>query len=176
MSKGKIMRFFRIINLILFLCFSSSVIANDIIGFWRTTNPKKPEESSIVAIYSYQGKYFGRIVAIYNGQGELVETIYKPIKKATALVGDPYYCGLDIVMDVTLKENGTYRGYIMDPRDGEIYKAGLWRKNQDLIVRGKLFIFGQSYTWTPFSEKNFSINFIKPDISTFVPKKTTVKD
>ncbi|MBS0604568.1 MAG: DUF2147 domain-containing protein [Verrucomicrobia bacterium] len=170
------MRIFRVLNLFLLLCFAFPAMADDIVGFWQTMDKKTHRPSSVIAVYSYQGKCYGRIIGIFDKEGELTDTIYHPISKATAMVGDPYYCGLDIVLAASPKEDGTYRGRVMDPRDGKVYKAELWREGSNLVLRGKLLIFGKNVTWLPFSENSFTLRFKKPDLSTFVPVKAVAKD
>jgi len=102
--------------------------------------------------------------------------MYHPIKKATSLIGDPYYCGLDIVTDVTTRDEDTYRGRVMDPRNGNVYKAELWRKGLNLVLRGKFLVFGKSVTWQPFPEGRFDAEFKRPDLATFVPIKAISKN
>lgn len=162
-----------------YLClilWSFSAFADEITGFWETLDKKTELPSSIVAVYQYQGKYYGKIIGIYDDNQQLIDTIYHPIKRASSLEGDPFYCGLDIVLDVTIREDDSYRGQVMDPRSGKLYRAELWREGANLILRGKLFIFGQNVTWPPFSEHNFTSSFPKPDLSQLVPLHTKAKD
>lgn len=166
----------RVFNLFLLLYFASYAMADDIVGFWQTEDKKKHESGSVVAVYSYQGKYYGKIVAIYDEQGAIVDTIYEPVRKATSLVGDPYFCGLDIVFEASPEENGTYHGHVMDPRNGKVYRAELWRRGNDLVLRGKFFLFGRNAVWPPFADKDFTPSFKKPDLSTLVPDKAVAKD
>ena len=154
---------------LLFFCISSSLFADEITGFWQTINKKTKLPSAVIAIYPYQGKYYGRIIATYDSKGEIDETIYAPKDRAPGVIGHPYYCGLDIVYDARSKSGGTYKGYVVDPKKGNVYTAELWKDNENLILRGKLFIFGKNVVWPPFPEENFNNDFKKPDISKFVP-------
>ena len=122
----------------------------------------------VVAIYPYQGKYFGRIIATYDKKGNLSETLDHPEERAPGLVNHPYYCGLDLIYNLQ-KSGNVYKGKIVDPLKGNVYGAELWRKSANLIVRGKLLFFGKNLTWEPFPESEFSSALPKPDVSKFNP-------
>lgn len=66
-------------------------------------------------------------------------------------------------------KNGKHKGYVVDPEKGKTYTAKLWKQGENLILRGEVLIFGRNVTWPPFPETSFTENFIKPDLSTFVP-------
>ena len=156
---------------LLLTCFCGNLSADqDITGFWCTIDKKTKKTSSVIAVYPYEGKYYGRIIATCNKEGIVEETMYHPESRAPGIQGDPYYCGLDIVWDARPDSNHEkYKGHIVDPREGKTYNAKLWRDGKNLILRGELFIFGKNITWPPFNEENFTADFKKPDISTFVP-------
>lgn len=158
-----------IITLIVFLGLSLSAFAEDITGFWQTINKNNGKTSSVIAVYSYEGMYYGRIIATYDRNGVLNDTIYKPLDRAMGLAGDPYYCGLDIVWtNPPEKEGGKkYKGQVINPDNGKVYTAKLWRDEDNLILRGEVFIFGKNVTWPKFED--FTEEFKKPDLSTFVP-------
>lgn len=161
------MRQVYILSFLLLLC--SALMARDIGGFWQTIDDKTNKPSSIVAIYAYQGKYYGRIIGTYNDKGEIDDSIYDPKGRATGIVGNPYYCGLDFVLAAGYQGGGRFGGYVVDPRDGKMYDAELWKKGADLILRGELFMFGRNETWPPCPDDQFNDKFKKPDVSTFVP-------
>jgi uncharacterized protein (DUF2147 family) len=161
----------------MFLVFFSALGSSEITGFWETTDQKTGDPTSVIAIYPYEGKYYGRIVATYNKEGILDDTIYHPKSRAPGIVGDPHYCGLDIVWHATSEDDdGKYSGSIVDPKEGKVYNAELWRDGENLILRGKLFVFWQDRTWPPFPESGFNATFKKPDLKTFVPKILKTKD
>src|SRR5271168_673542 len=87
------------LSLLFLLCLGSTIQAEDVTGFWQTMNKKTNLPSSVIAIYAYQGRYYGKIIATYDKDGVLDETIYHPKTRAPGVVGNPYYCGLDIVFD-----------------------------------------------------------------------------
>jgi uncharacterized protein (DUF2147 family) len=151
-------------------CMHFSLQADNVTGFWQTMDKNTNQPSSVIAVYPYQGKYYGKIIATYNKEGVINDTIYHPVSRADGIAGNPYYCGLDIVYDAKLNSEGDrYEGYVVDPRKGKIYNAEIWNRNGNLILRGKLFIFGKNVTWPPFPTKNFTADFKKPDLATLVP-------
>lgn len=168
MLKSILLSFFILLNL--------NVIGEGIEGFWVTLDDLTKKPSSVIAIYPYQAKFYGRIIATYNDQGVLDDTIYDPKARALGVLGHPYYSGLDIVWEATLEDNGKYKGHIIDPEKGEIYKVGIWRKGENISLHGKFSVFGESKVWPPFFESGFTKDFKKPDLSTFVPKIPKVLD
>ncbi len=157
-----------ILGIFLFLVLTSALLAEDITGFWQTIDKDTNEPSSVVAVYPYKGKYYARIIATYSHNGELNDTMYNPKGRAPGLEGQPFYSGLDFVWDAE-GGGGTYKGYVVDPRNGKIYNAKLWLEDGNLVLRGQLFIFGRNEYWPPFPMKNFTKKFPKPDLAKFVP-------
>ena len=161
----------KLIGLFLFLAisgFGSAADDDDIGGFWKTIN-EQGEAQCIIAVYPYDGLYYGRIIATFSEKGQVDDSIYKPIKRAPGVVGDPFYSGLDIIWD--LADSGVkYKGKILDPEKGNIYNAELWVDNDgNLVVRGKLMMFGRNQTWRAVVDSDFPKDFKKPDPATFVP-------
>jgi uncharacterized protein (DUF2147 family) len=140
-------------------------------GFWQTINDKTGKPSSVIAVYPYEGNYYGRIIATYNEYGVIDDSIYKPKDRAPGIEGTPYYSGIDIVWEMKPTNKEKYKGSITDPKAGKVYRAELWREGENLILRGKVFVFGKNITWLPFSESRFTSAFKKPDLATFVPVK-----
>ncbi len=153
------------------LCLLSAVFAEDPTGFWQTINDKTGKPSSVIAVYPYEGNYYGRIVATYDENGAINDSIYNPKDRAPGIEGTPYYSGIDIVWDMKPAKKEKYKGSITDPKAGKVYRAELWREGENLILRGKVFIFGKNITWPPFSESGFTSEFKKPDLRAFVPVK-----
>lgn len=148
---------------------STSNDQENIVGFWKTINEKTQKPESIVAIYPYKGLYYGRIILTYYEDGTIQDTIYNPKKQAAGVVGNPYYVGMDILWGLKQQGKKYKDGSVLDPEKGNVYGAEAWRKGADLIMRGKLFIFGRNQTWPPAVETDYPEDFKMPDISTFVP-------
>lgn len=153
---------------IVFLVFSWSAFgAENIVGFWKSLK-ESGEPQCVFGIYEYEGNYYGRIIGTYDEKGQMSDTIYKPKGRAEGVVGNPHTCGLDIVYG--LYDNGaSFKGKIVDPTKGNVYNCELWRQGKDLIVRGKLFIFGRNINWYPTTSGDFPKGFKLPDMKTFVP-------
>ena len=162
----------------LFLLSFTSVIfaAQSAVGFWETINEDTHKPQSIIAIYKYQNMYYGRIIATFGTNGKIKESIYDPQGRAPGVVGNPYYCGLDIIYNLSLQGKNYAGGKIMDPEQGKIYKVLMWLEGGNLVVRGKLLMFGRNQTWIPAKDADFPKGFKKPDLTTMVPNIPKVKD
>lgn len=144
--------------------------AQEVTGYWKTIDDESGKPKSIVLIYPYQGKIWGRIVAIYDEKGNFLDNINHPEKKAELVKGSPYFSGLDIIWNLE-KTDGKYgNGKILDPNKGKIYDAEIWTANGKLMVRGKILMFGRNQTWLPVTDTDLPSGFQKPDPSKFEPK------
>lgn len=169
------MRKFFLFCLFFMQAYSSAFSAEDIVGFWKTINENTGRAQSIVAIYEYQGKYFGRIIGTYDERGHIKDSIYYPKERAPGVIGKPFYAGLDIIWNLQNNGNKYTRGEILDPEKGRIYGAEMWLKNGNLVVRGKILFFGRNQTWLPVTDGEFADNFRKPDLKAFVPSIPRIK-
>jgi hypothetical protein len=141
--------------------------AEEIAGFWKTVN-EEGQAQCIIAIYEYEDLRYGRIIATFDGKGKIDDSIYHPIKRAPGLAGEPFYSGLDIIWDLA-ESTYVFKGKILDPEKGNVYKSELWKEGDNLVVRGKLLFFGRSQTWFPVTAKDFPKDFKVPDLKTLVP-------
>ncbi|MBQ7413394.1 MAG: DUF2147 domain-containing protein [Alphaproteobacteria bacterium] len=117
---------------------ASSWAAADIEGFWTTIDDETNEAKSIVQIYEYRGKYYGRIVDLLKN------------KEAKAnLPNSPAIIGLDIIWDLEPDGKHYSGGEILDPKKGKVYGCEIWRDGENLVVRGKIAFFGRNQTWKP---------------------------
>ena len=151
----------------LLLISKSLVAAEDIQGFWKTVNEEGVAQC-IIAVYEHAGLRYGRIIATYGDDGKIDDSIYTPSKRAPGVVGEPFYSGLDIIWDLA-ESKWAYKGLILDPEHGKVYKAELWKDAEDLIVRGKLLMFGRNQTWYAVVKEDIPDGFKLPDPKTFVP-------
>jgi uncharacterized protein (DUF2147 family) len=152
------------------LIFSALLSAQDVVGFWKTISDKTGKAESILGIYEYQGKYYGRLIGTYNrSDGKMEDTIDHPKDRAPGVQGNPFYSGLDIMWDLKKDGNKYTDGKIIDPQKGRIYNAEMWRQDGNLIVRGEVWVFGQNQEWPPALDSDFPAGFKKPDMTKFVP-------
>lgn len=155
-------------TLIFFSCSTSQ--KQDITGLWKSRDEKSDKPRSLVAIYKYQDKYYGRMLATYDEDGKIKDTILEKKEKATGVVGNPPYCGMDFVYDVEKeKDRDKYKGKIIDPQKGKVYDAEFWLEGNDLIVRGEIWIFGKNIPWHKASKKDLPKGFSMGKIKDFVP-------
>lgn len=157
------------------LLIAQSLAAQDLTGFWQTIDKKTKQPSSVIAIYLYNGKYYGKIVATCNQQGVVCETIERPQSKAPGVIGNPFYCGLDIIWGCAPDGNGVYKGYVVDPQEGKRYTAKIWKEKENLILRGELLMFGSNEVLIRFPESSFNQSFAKPNVASFTPAAFRIK-
>ena len=123
---------------LLILLSGKIALASDITGYWTTVDDETKEQKSIVQVYEYNGRYFGRVVDLFKN------------KEAVAKIkGNPKIIGLDIIWDLK-KDGSKYKGgEILDPQKGKVYGCEMWREGDNLIVRGKIAFLGRNQTWLP---------------------------
>lgn len=148
--------------------FSTSLIADDIAGFWKSFDEKTGEPQSVVAIYPYQGKYYGRMIATYKG-GKLLDTIDNPTLRAPGVKGHPFYSGMDFIWGLEKNDLRYSGGKILDPEEGKEYNAEMWMEDGNLIVRGEILIFGRNQTWVPATAKDLPQGFKLPNLNNLTP-------
>lgn len=120
------------------LCSLAAQAAEGITGYWTNIDDETKEAKSVVQIYEYQGKYYGRVVKLLKD------------KNAKAKIpGNPAVLGLDIIWDLE-QDGDTYSGgEVLDPTKGKVYGCEIWREGKNLIVRGKIAFLGRNQTWLP---------------------------
>lgn len=161
-------------SFIFFLLSLTLFAAEDINGFWKTISDKDGSAQCIIAVYEYQGLRYGRIIGTFDDNGKMADNIYHPVKRAPGVVGEPPYSGLDIIWD--LEDAGSkFKGRILDPEHGNVYKSELWLDGKNLIVRGKLLMFGRSQTWLPAAKADFPKDFKMPDLKKLIPSVPQTK-
>ncbi len=141
-------------------------------GFYQTIDDETNSPKSIVAVYEYQNKVYGRILLTYNTDGTIKDTIKKPTHRADKVKGEPFMVGLDIIWDMVEKDDDDRYsgGRIMDPKKGSIYKCELWEgENDTLNVRGKIGPFGRTQVWHELDKKSLPSEIKNVDYKTFVP-------
>lgn len=148
---------------------------NDIRGLWKSRDQKSAKPRSLVAIYKYNDVYYGRMLATYDDEGNIADTIFKQEGRAPGVVGNPPYCGMDFVYNIQKQRNSDednpkYKGKIIDPQKGNVYNVEVWLDGERLIIRGKLWIFGKNIPWYKASVEDLPKGFSMKDIQQFVPE------
>ncbi|MDA3957300.1 DUF2147 domain-containing protein [Oceanispirochaeta sp.] len=145
----------KILNVFFILCFfAAPLMANTgILGLWKTVDDATSEVKSIVKVYEYQGKVFGRILVTFE-DGKLKDTYVSPSHRAENVKGEPFYAGLDFIWDMEEKGRKWKKGKILDPQEGKVYSSEIWLEGGNLIVRGKIGPFGRNQTWLPATARD----------------------
>ncbi len=138
------------------LCALAAQATANITGYWTTIDDETKEAKSVVQVYEYQGKYYGRVV----------ELLQNPGAKAK-IKGSPSIKGMTIIWDLEKDGDSYSGGEILDPQKGKVYGCEMWRDGANLIVRGKIAFLGRNQTWLP--NKTFKGTSDKP-----TPKKPTL--
>src|SRR5271168_2623575 len=84
------------INLILVSC-TTTDREEGITGLWKSRDQKSDTPRSLVVIYKYHDTYYGRMLATYDEDGRINDTILEQKDHAPGVVGNPPYCGMDFI-------------------------------------------------------------------------------
>lgn len=126
-------------------------------GLWQATDQETGQPNGWFLFRERDGVFDGTIVRMYLKPGESPDVT---CDKCTDDRRDKPWLGLDIVRG--MKRDGlTYKdGTILDPRNGNVYKAVMTLKpdGQTLVVRGYLGIslFGQDRIWTRLPDSAYN--------------------
>ena len=132
----------------------SAFAALPYVGLYQTIDDETNTPKSIVQLYEYQDgdntELAGRIVALYDANGVISETLENPTRVAEKVKNTPKMVGLDIIWDMAwdADDKEFSKGKIMDPKSGKIYSSVIWQDATDsLNVRGKIGPFGRTQKW-----------------------------
>ncbi|MBN2659267.1 MAG: DUF2147 domain-containing protein [Spirochaetales bacterium] len=142
--------------------------AEPITGLWKSVDDTTGLPKSISLIYEHGGVVYGRILATFDEQGQMLDSIMNPVEKAVNVAGEPYYSGLDFIWDMEDRGRKWSRGKIMDPEPAKVYSCDMWIEKGNLIVRGKIGPFGRNQEWLPATvDRDLPAGFVLP--RTLVP-------
>jgi len=148
--------------------------ADQVEGFWKIIDDETGRLRSMIALYQYEDKLYGRIVVTFDEKEKVKNTIYAPVERAVALPDKPFFAGLDIVWELQkdAKKDRWDKGKILDPKKGKVYSSELhWDPvKKHLVVRGKIGPFGRNQFWLPATPKDFPEGFELPDCKQWTPK------
>lgn len=148
------------------------------VGFYQTIDDETNTPKSIVRLYEYLAgddvEVAGRIVALYDTDGKIAETLSNPVKVADKVKGKPKMVGLDIIwnMEWDADDNEYEDGKIMDPKKGSVYSSVMWVDKKDTSkfnVRGKIGPFGRTQTWNVMNASDLPADLQNLDVSTWKP-------
>lgn len=150
---------------------------DDVLGYWKIIDDETGKAKSIIGIYKYDNKLYGRLVVSLDDNEQPTETIYDPKARAENLPDQPFYAGLDIIWDLVWTKDKWKNGSILDPEKAKVYDSEVWydTAKDQLVVRGKIGPFGRSQNWVRMSEKDLPSGFALPDMKTWTPAVPRVK-
>lgn len=138
----------KIITSLLFLTFLvTSLMAQNVVGTWRTIDDESGKPKSLVELSMRDGKLFGKIVKLYREVGEDPDPICDLCEDDRK---DMKVVGMEIVRDMKIDGNEWEDGSICDPKNGKVYDCKLWinEENPDkLNVRGYIAFFFRTQYW-----------------------------
>lgn len=152
-----------VMSLVTVLLFSQSL--NDVFGLWKTIDDETGKAKSVILIYKYQEKLYGRIVMTYDDDEQPKDTWMNPTDRAEEMPDQPYYAGMDMIWDMEIKGDKWAKGKICDPAKGKVYGCEIScdAGTGDLIVRGKIGPFGRNQSWKKVKPSELPAGFILPE-------------
>ena len=145
-------------------------------GFYQTIDDETNAPKSIVRIYEYRDGddvlVAGRIVALYNADGTISETLNNPTRIAEKVKGAPKMVGMDVIWDMEFDadDNKYEDGKIIDPKSGKVYSSVMWQDvPETLNVRGKIGPFGRTQKWNTLDVSVLPSELQNLDVSLWTP-------
>lgn len=135
--------------LVLICIFNTALVAQDIVGSWKTIDDNTGKARSVVEIYEKEELYFGKVVDIFPQPGEDPDPI---CENCTGDKKNQKVIGMEIITDMEKEGDEYVNGEILDPENGKVYKCKLWVEDGNLKVRGYLYFLYRTQTWLPYSE------------------------
>lgn len=135
-----------ILTFVLLMC--TQLMAQSPLGKWKTIDDVTGKPKSIVEIYEYQGKIYGRIIKLFREPNEDQDPI---CDKCTDYRKNKKIMGMNVISGLTKKGTEWSGGEIMDPKTGKIYSCYITMEGADkLKVRGYLgvSVLGRTQYWT----------------------------
>ncbi len=148
------------------------------VGTYQTIDDETNKPKSIVQIYQYQDgddtDIGGRIIALYDTDGNISETLSNPTRIAENVPGKPKMVGMDIIWDMEWDDDDhEYSdGKIMDPKSGKVYSSVIWQEKPNVLnVRGKIGPFGRTQHWNTMDKTQLPTDLQNLDTSNWKPIK-----
>lgn len=127
----------------------NTIVAQNIMGKWKTIDDETGKEKSIVEIYEQDGKVYGKIIELLNPSKENPKCSKCDVDKK----GQPI---LNLVIIEGMeKDDEVYEGgTILNPENGKVYKCRLKLEDDadTLQVRGYVAFFYKTQYWKRVSQ------------------------
>ena len=121
------------------------LMAQDILGQWKTIDDETGIEKAIVEIYKKDGKVYGKIIEIFDKSKRSL-----PCKFCEGNDYNKPILGLVIIKDMKKKDSMYKGGTITNPEDGNVYACRLKLVEDNpnrLQVRGYIAFFYRTQYW-----------------------------
>lgn len=126
------------------LCNTILLSAQSITGEWKTIDDETGDPKSVVTVYEYDGKVYGKIVRLFRTLEEDQDPTCKECKGAKK---GQKIIGMEI-MEGLVKDGDEYDdGTILDPDNGKVYDCKIWLEDGKLQVRGYIGPFFRTQEW-----------------------------
>lgn len=140
------------IFLLVLLLVSFNSMAQSCIGKWVTIDDETGKKKSIVELYKYESKLYGKITYLFPREGREPNA---KCKKCTDDRKDQPLVGLQIVRGLKWNGSSWEEGTIVDPENGKIYTVKMWLEPGNanyLNVRGYIGPFYRTQKWVRTEE------------------------
>ncbi len=155
---------------IFFLSSRMLFASGDVVGIWKTVNDRMGFTTSIIAVYKFDNKTYGRVIVAFDEEtGVLIDTIYNPRQIIAGTGGQSLLCASNLFWGLDWNGSRWINGLLIDPRNGKVYRCQLWKEDGVLILRGFWGIFGLNQILYPVDEEDYPMGFLVPEITKFVP-------
>jgi uncharacterized protein (DUF2147 family) len=117
---------------------------HSILGHWKTIDDESGRAVSVVEIYEAKGKIYGRVAELL-----IPSDRSKTCSNCEGNDKDKPILGMVVIKGLK-KEDGVYKGKILDPKHGRVYQCTLQLESKDkLKVRGYIGIslLGRTQIW-----------------------------
>ncbi len=114
-------------------------------GRWKTIDDKTQKPLSVVEIYEQNGRYYGKVVEIFNPEDRK-----RRCEKCPGADKNKPLLGLVVLKDLEKDGNEYKNGTILDPKQGKFYRCYITPQSRDkLKVRGYIGIsaLGRTQYW-----------------------------
>ena len=126
---------------------STQLFAQSVLGKWKTIDDVTGKTKSIVEIYEFQGKTYGKVVKLFRGPTEDQDPI---CDKCTDYRKNKKIIGMNVVTGLSKSGSEWNGGEITDPNNGKTYKCYITLESADkLKVRGYIgfSMVGRTQYW-----------------------------
>lgn len=142
---GKMKQFTVFALMCILVC--TQLFAQNVLGKWKTIDDVTNKPKSIVELYEYNGKVYGKVIKLFREPSEDQDPI---CDKCTDYRKNKKIIGMNIVTGLSKSGSEWSGGEITDPKTGKTYKCYITLEGADkLKVRGYLgvSVVGRTQYW-----------------------------